>query len=140
MLKIYYRIWVSLFLKIKLAQNGNKNASVILSLIVLSTTNIINILLIGILLILIAGININIFDMLPANKTFRNISVALFFFMSNYSLLVYNEKHETLLSKYEKQNIKNLGINYFIISCILIVVLVFSTIAFPEFFNLTVKK
>ena len=43
MLKIYYRIWVSLYLKIKLAQNGNKNASLILSLIVLSTTNFINI-------------------------------------------------------------------------------------------------
>jgi hypothetical protein len=140
MLKIYYRIWVSLFLKIKLAQNGNKNASLILSLIVLSATNIINILLIGILLILIAGIHSNIFDMLPVNKTIRNLSIALFVFLSNYFLLVHNGKNETLLTKYENQNIKNLGSNYFIISTILVLLLIFSTIAFPEFFNLTVKK
>lgn len=140
MLKIYYRIWVSLFLKIKLAQNENKRASLILSLIVLSATNILNILLIGILLIFIMGIHVNIFDMLSENKTVRNLSIAFFFFLSNYFLLVHNEKHETLLNKYENQNIKNLGSNYFIISSVLILLLVFSTIFFPEFFNLRVEK
>ncbi len=140
MLKIYYRIWVSLFLKIKLVQNENKNIPLILSLIVLSVTNIMNILLIGILLIFTVKIHFNIFDMLPANRTIRNLSIALFFFLSNYFLLVHNEKHETLLNEYENQNIKNLGSNYFIISSILILLLVFSTISFPEFFNLKVKK
>lgn len=140
MLKIYYRIWISLFLKIELLQNENKNITLILSLIVLSVTNIMNIFLIGILLIFIVKIHFNIFDILPENRTIRNLSSAMFFFLSNYFLLVHNGKHETLLNEYESQNIKNLGSNYFIISSILILLLVFSTISFPEFFNLKVEK
>ena len=140
MLKIYYRIWISLFLKIELLQNENKNITLILSLIVLSVTNIMNIFLIGILLIFIVKIHFNIFDILPENINIRNFSSAMFFFLSNYFLLVHNGKHETLLNEYESQNIKNLGSNYFIISSILILLLVFSTISFPEFFNLKVEK
>jgi 3-methyladenine DNA glycosylase Mpg len=53
MLKIYYRIWVSLFLNIKTAQNGNQNAALILSFLVLTAINIMNTLLVSMLLILI---------------------------------------------------------------------------------------
>ena len=140
MLKIYYRIWVSLFLNIKTAQNGNQNVALILSFLVLTAINFMNILLISLLLILFFEIRIETDRILPMNPTIRNLSILLLFFIPNYFLIGYNKHYEILLDKYEKQNIKNLGRNYFFISFILILILIFSTIAFPEFFNLTVKK
>lgn len=136
MLKIYYRIWVSLFLKISYAQNGNSNASLFLSLIVLSVSNFLNILLISILLIVFFDPNIDILSVLPLNKYLRNLSIALFFLLPNYFLLVYNKKHEFLVNEYENKNIRNLGSNYFIISCVLTLLVVFLMIIFPEIFNL----
>ncbi len=140
MLKIYYRIWVSLFLNIKTAQNGNQNVALILSFLVLTAINFMNILLISLLLILFFEIRIETDRILPMNPTIRNLSILLLFFIPNYFLIGYNKHYEILLDKYEKQNIKNLGRNYFFISFILILILIFSTIAFSEFFNLTVKK
>jgi hypothetical protein len=140
MLKIYYRIWVSLFLNIKTAQNGNQNAALILSFLVLTAINFMNILLISGLLILFFEIRIETDRILPINPTIRSWSILLLFLIPNYFLIGYNKHYEILLDKYEKQNIKNLGRNYFFISFILILILIFSTIAFPEFFNLTVKK
>lgn len=140
MLKIYYRIWVSLFLNIKTAQNGNQNVALILSFLVLTATNFMNILLIILLLILFFEIRIDTDNILPMNPTIRNWSILLLFFIPNYFLIGYNKHYEILLNKYEKQNIKNLGRNYFFISSILILILIFSTIAFPEFFYLTAKK
>lgn len=140
MLKIYYRIWVSLFLNIKTAQNGNQNAALILSFIVLTAINLMNIFLISLLLILFFEIRIETDRILPMNPTIRNWSILLLFLIPNYFLIGYNKHYEILLDKYEKQNIKNLGRNYFFISFILILILIFSTIAFPEFFNLTAKK
>ncbi|MCF6142066.1 hypothetical protein L1S34_12280 [Flavobacterium sp. K77] len=140
MLKIYYRIWVSLFLNIKTAQNGNQNAALILSFLVLTAINFMNILLISLLLILFFEIRIETDRILPMNPTIRNWSILLLFLIPNYFLIGYNKHYEILLDKYEKQNIKNLGRNYFFISFILILILIFSTIAFPEFFNLTAKK
>ena len=140
MLKIYYRIWVSLFLNIKTAQNGNQNVALILSFLVLTAINFMNILLISLLLILFFEIRIETDRILPMNPTIRNWSILLLIFIPNYFLIGYNKHYEILLDKYEKQNIKNLGRNYFFISFILILILIFSTIAFPEFFNLTAKK
>ena len=140
MLKIYYRIWVSLFLNIKTAQNGNQNAALVLSFLVLTAINFMNILLISGLLILFFEIRIETDRILPINPTIRSWSILLIFLIPNYFLIGYNKHYEILLDKYEKQNIKNLGRNYFFISFILILILIFSTIAFPEFFNLTVKK
>jgi hypothetical protein len=140
MLKIYYRIWVSLFLNIKTAQNGNQNVALILSFLVLTAINFMNILLISLLLILFFEIRIETDRILPMNPTIRNWSILLLFFIPNYFLIGYNKHYEILLDKYEKQNIKNLGRNYFFISFIFILMLIFSTIAFPEFFNLTAKK
>ena len=140
MLKIYYRIWVSLFLNIKTAQNGNQNAALILSFLVLTAINIMNTLLVSMLLILIFEIRIETDKILLMNPIIRNWSILLLFLVPNYFLIGYNKHYEILLDKYEKQNIKNLGRNYFFISFILIFILIFSTIAFPEFFNLTTKK
>ena len=140
MLKIYYRIWVSLFLNIKTAQNGNQNAALILSFLVLTAINIMNTLLVSMLLILIFEIRIETDKILLMNPIIRNWSILLLFLVPNYFLIGYNKHYEILVDKYEKQNIKNLGRNYFFISFILIFILIFSTIAFPEFFNLTAKK
>lgn len=140
MLKIYYRIWVSLFLNIKTAQNGNQNVTLILSFLVLTAINLMNIFLISLLLILFLEIRFETDRILPMNPTIRNWSILLLFFIPNYFLIGYNKRYEILLDKYEKQNIKHLGRNYFLISFILILILIFSTIAFPDFFNLTAKK
>ncbi|GAA4080935.1 hypothetical protein GCM10022389_28810 [Flavobacterium cheonanense] len=56
--------------------------------------------------------------------------------MTNYFLLVYNKKHEFLINKYGNKNQINLGSNYFIISCVLTLSIVFLMIIFPEIFNL----
>jgi len=133
MLKIYYRIWVSLFLNIKTAQNGNQNAALILSFLVLTAVNIMNTLLVSMLLILIFEIRIETDKILSMNPIIRNWSILLLFLVPNYFLIGYNKHYEILVDKYEKQNIKNLGRNYFFISFILIFILIFSTIAFPEF-------
>nr|WP_315164170.1 hypothetical protein [uncultured Flavobacterium sp.] len=139
MLKIYYRIWVSLFLKIQLSENGNKYYSLIMSLLVLSVTNFINILLIISILVL-SGTKINIFEIFSENRMIQNISILLVFLLPNYFLIVYNNKYQLLLDKYESQNIKNLGIKYFVVSFLLFLLLVIITMIFPEFFNLAVKK
>ena len=139
MLKIYYQIWVSLFLKIQLSENGNKYYSLIMSLLVLSVTNFINILLIISILVL-SGTKINIFEIFSENRMIQNISILLVFLLPNYFLIVYNNKYQLLLDKYESQNIKNLGIKYFVVSFLLFLLLVIITMIFPEFFNLAVKK
>jgi hypothetical protein len=98
MLENYYKIWTSLFLKIKDAQSGNYNLAIILSLIVISATNFMNFLLIAMLLILFDGFDIYIFNKIPVNRSLQNIIVVLCFFLSNYFLLVHNNKHEYLLN------------------------------------------
>ncbi len=136
MLETYYKIWVSLFIKIKDAQSGNHNLSLILSLIVISATNIMNFLFIAMLLILFVGFDIYIFNKIPLNRSLQNIIIVLCFFLANYFLLVHNNKHKDLLKKYQDRINMNLGFRYFILSCAAILVLVFSTILFPDFFGL----
>lgn len=136
MLETYYKIWASLFIKIKDAQSGNHNLSLILSLIVISATNIMNFLFIAMLLILFVGFDIYIFNKIPLNRSLQNIIIVLCFFLANYFLLVHNNKHKDLLKKYQDRINMNLGFRYFILSCAAILVLVFSTILFPDFFGL----
>jgi hypothetical protein len=136
-MKMYYKIWVSLFLRIEQAQNGNQIVAVILSLIVLVTTNIVNFFLVGYLLITLLGININLMNF---ENRFVSIAVTvLVFLIPNYFILIFNGKHEKLLKLYRTQSKRNLGFHYFIFSCFLIVGFVFLTILFPHFFGL-VKK
>jgi hypothetical protein len=132
----YYKIWTSLFLKIKDAQSGNYNLSIILSLIIISATNYMNFLLIAMLLILFVGFDIYIFNKIPLDRSLQNIIIVLCFFLPNYFLLVHNNKHEDLLKKYETKRNMNLGFGYFMLSCAAILLLVFSTILFPALFGL----
>ena len=136
MLDTYYKIWASLFIKIKDAQSGNHNLSLILSLIVISAINIMNFLFIAMFLILFVGFDIYIFNKIPLNRSFQNIIIVLCFFFTNYFLLVHNNKHKDLLKKYQDRINMNLGFSYFMLSCAAILVLVFSTILFPDFFGL----
>lgn len=137
---MYYKIWVSLFLRIKEAQNGNKNTALILSLIVLITTNIINYFLVCYLLITLFGVNINIINLMNFENKFISIAVTvLVFLIPNYFILIFNGKQEKLLKLYSIQAKRNLGLHYFVVSCVLVVGFVFLTILFPQFFGL-VKK
>lgn len=136
-MKMYYKIWVSLFLRIEQAQNGNQIVAVILSLIVLVTTNIVNFFLVGYLLITLLGININLMNF---ENRFVSIAVTvLVFLIPNYFILIFNGKHEKLLKLYSTQSKRNLGFHYFIFSSILIVGFVFLSILFPHFFGLVRK-
>lgn len=139
MLKIYYRIWVSLFLSIKHSQKGNEKSAILLSLITLSLTNFLNVFFIA-CLIFLSGIEVNFLEILPENKFLRSLTILLIFLLPNYFLLINDNKHKSLLDKFESQNSKNLGTKYFLVSSCLCLLLVFLTIIFPEFFNLNVKK
>jgi len=136
MIKIYYKIWVSLFLKISSAQNDSK-FSLILSLIVLTSINILNCFLIC--LILITAFHVD-FDFLHAfyskSRYLTIISSFLIFLLPNYFLLIFNDKHQLLLDFYQNKNIKNLGLNYFLISGLTVIVYIFILILFPSFFGL----
>lgn len=139
-MKTYYKIWVSLFLKIKEAQNGNEKAAIILSLIVLTTTNIINYFLLCYLSITLIGVNINLINIMNVEN--RIISIAfttLLFLIPNYLILVFNGKHQQLLDEYSTQIHKNLGLRYFVVSCVLVIAFVFLTILFPNIFGLVAK-
>lgn len=137
MIKIYYKIWVSLFLRIQTVQNENENASLVLSLIVLTTANIINYYLVCYLFITLFKINFNFIDIMNCGNKYLSISTTvLMFFLPNYFLLVFNQKHEKLLELYKNENKRNLGLYYFVISCFFIVLFVFLTIFFPQLFGL----
>lgn len=136
-MKIYYKIWVSLFLRIKTAQNENENAALILSLIVLTTANIINYYLVCYLFITLFKINLNLIDMMNFGNRYLSIATTvLIFFLPNYFLLVFNQKHEKLLELYMNENKRNFGLYYFVISCLVVVLFVFLTILFPQLFGL----
>ncbi|MBG6060869.1 hypothetical protein IWX83_000643 [Flavobacterium sp. CG_9.1] len=114
----------------------NYNLSIILSLINISATTIMNFLLIAMLLILFVGFNLYIFNKIPLDRSLQNIIIVLCFFIPNYFLLDHTNKHENLLKKYESKRNMNLGFGYFMLSCAAILVLVFSTILFPDLFGL----
>ena len=140
MLKIYYKIWVSLYVKIKAAQKGNHKAALLLSLIVITGTNILNYFLISYLLIVLFGVNISIVNIMNFENKFVSIAVTvLVFLIPNYFLLFYNQKYNKLLEKYENENNTKLGLYYYIFSCLFIFTFLFLTIIFPHFFGL-VKK
>ncbi len=136
MLKLYYKIWVSLFIKIEKAQN-DRNAGLILSLLLLTAANFINCLTIGILLITSFRVRSGLFSDFYSHYRYLSIAlIFLVFFLPNYFLLVFNKKHQLLMELYQKDNKKNLGFNYFVISASIVFLLIFSTILFPAFFGL----
>ncbi|OYU78944.1 MAG: hypothetical protein CFE23_16365 [Flavobacterium sp. BFFFF1] len=136
MLEIYYRIWVSLFIKARFAQKGDINLSLFFSLMALTVTNFINVLLVLTILSL-SGIKINIFQVLPENGIIQITTICLAFLIPNYLLLIHNKKYQVLLNRYENINDKNMGMRYFLLSNIAFLILIILTIIFPDFFGLT---
>lgn len=139
MLKIYYKIWVSLFVKIRDNQNDskNQNAIIALSLIVITATNIINYFFIIYVFLLFFEIDLNIISSIDFGDNYlSNTFRLLIFFIPNYLLLVYNNRHEKLLSKYENENNTRLGFYYYIISLALVVAFLLMIVVFPHFFGL----
>jgi hypothetical protein len=134
MLKIYYKIWVSIYLKVSEAQNKD---SVISALIVISAANLINcFFLLFALFFLFHFKAVFIIDFYTNHRYSAVIVTILSFFLPNYFLLVFNNKHERLLALYKKTNNKNLGIIYYWFSALLIIVPLFLMFIFPEFFGL----
>lgn len=139
MKKIYEKLWVSLFYRIKKAQNDNDNVALIMSIILLTLTNIINYYLICYFFITFFKINLNVSYLLNIqNRAFSNILTILIFIIPNYLLVVFNKRYLLLLETYKNVN-RNIGLYYFIISCILVLTFIFTMIIFPESFGL-IKK
>lgn len=137
MLRIYYKIWVSLFLKIKTAQNGNDKIAIILSLIVITFTNFVNYFFLCLLSITMFNVNINLFTQMGIDNKILKISiVVLIFLVPNYFILIFNTKHKKLLLNYKHKTNKNLGYFYFILSCLLVLVFLFLMVLFPTYFGL----
>lgn len=135
MLKIYYKIWISLFVKVRTAQNENANLALVLSLIVMTICGIINFFLITYLALIFYKINLfSIFHF--ENKYLLIFTLVFIFLMSNYLLLIFNKKHERLLLTYENRINKNLGFYYFVTSCFLVLFFLILMIIFPSFFGL----
>jgi hypothetical protein len=136
MLGIYYKIWISLFVKIN-ERYETINGSILLSLLVLTGINILNYFFICILLITLFDVNINFLHQFYLNnRYFDIIAGSLIPFLFNYFLLVFNKKHEHLLELYANRNLKNLGRNYYLFSFLIIVLYLFLIILFPAFFGL----
>lgn len=135
MLRFYYKIWVSTFLKIKTAQNGNAGAALPLALMVMTAANFMNFLFIICILVLFFKIQAPIY-LVPNSKALSVLFLAAIFFVPNYLFLVYNGKHEKLLDRYQNNVSNNLGYRYFLISFGLLLIFLFSTILFPGFYGL----
>lgn len=134
MLKIYYKIWVSIYLKVSEVQNKD---SVISALIVISAANLINCFFLLFALFFLFDVKaVFIIDFYSNHRYTAVIVTILSFFLPNYFLLVFNNKHERLLALYKKTNNKNLGIIYYWFSALLIIVPLFLMFIFPEFFGL----
>ena len=139
MKNFYEKLWVSLFFKIKKAQNDNENVALIMSISVLTITNIINYYLVCYLFVVFFKINLNINNLLNIqNRAFSIFFLILIFVVPNYLLFITNKRYLILLEKYKNTN-TNLGFYYFITSCILVLSFVFATIIFPQSFGLLRK-
>ena len=138
MLQLYYKIWVSTFIKIKETHNCNDQPALLLSMMIVIAANFCNYLLLCLLSITILKINPFIPHLLASGNRFLIITVAiLMFLVPNYFLLVFDNKHERLLERYEDKVNKNIGVYYFCGSALLVILLILSTLAFPELYGLS---
>jgi hypothetical protein len=136
MLSIYYKIWVSLFIKVS-NEHGETKASIILCLVALTGVNIMNYFLVCFVFITLFKVNLNFLHYFYLHNPYLTIAIApLIIFLLNYFLLVFNNKHEYLLNLYRNQNSKNLARNYYILSFVIITLYLFATVCFPGFFGL----
>jgi hypothetical protein len=135
MFQFYYKVWGSTFLKIKAAQNGDVTAALPLALMVITAANFMNFLFIICILVLFFKIQAPIY-LVPNSKALSVLFLAAIFFVPNYLLLVNNGKHEELLARYQHSVNKNLGYRYFLISSGLLLIFLFTTILFPDLYEL----
>jgi hypothetical protein len=137
MLNFYYKIWVSLFIRIRTAQNENHNLALILSLIVITISNIINYFFITYMLLIFLHTNINFITLFNFKNKFISIFIVLLIFMiPNYLLLIFDRKHQILMDKYSENINKKLGLYYFALSCSTILIFLVLMILFPTYFGL----
>lgn len=135
MFQLYYKIWVSTFLKVKAVQNDNVATALPLALLVMTAANFMNFLFIICILVLFFKIHTPIY-LVPNSRALSILFLAAAFFVPNYLLLVYNGKHEELLARYQDRISNKLGYRYFFISFGLLIVFLFSTILFPDLYGL----
>lgn len=135
MLNLYYRIWVSILLRVKSTQNNF--FSLIQALLVITGANLVNYIFICIFFITVFKVNIDfLYRFYSTNRYLTIILVVIVFLFPNYFLLIYNGKSLKLIEKFKHEQNKNIGINYFIISCVVLMVFIFLLILFPHFFGL----
>lgn len=135
MLNLYYRIWVSILLRVKATQNNS--FSLIQALLVITGANLVNYIFICIFFITVFKVNIDfLYRFYSTNRYLTIILVVTVFLFPNYFLLIHNGKNLKLIEKFKHEQNKNIGINYFIISCVVLMVFIFLLILFPHFFGL----
>jgi hypothetical protein len=135
MLNLYYRIWVSILLRVKSTQNNF--FSLIQALLVITGANLINYIFICIFFITVFKINIDfLYRFYSINRYLTDIFVVIIFLFPNYFLLIHNGKYLKLIEKFKHEQNKNIGINYFILSFVVLMVFIILLFVFPDFFGL----
>ena len=138
MLTFYYRIWVSLLLQSKKNKKIYDFNVFLGALALIAIANFLNCMLIIFLALLFFKIKVLGFvsDYYLIHPYLCLIFTVLFFAIPNYFLLIFHKKYERLIAKYQREEDKYLGIKYFIISVLLLILFVITTMIFPSFFGL----
>lgn len=135
MLQIYYKIWVSIYMRIQKAQNSGKSYTTFLALLVISSMNFLNYFAIQLILLLNFKLNFNIFKLIKIqNNILEAVFVFALFFTPNFLLFI-NKRNENLIQRYEQEH-KNIGIKYVFISVLIVFLVFLSMYIFSDFYGL----
>lgn len=135
MLQIYYKIWVSIYMRIQKAQNSGKSYTNFLALLVISSMNFLNYFAIQLILLLNFKLNFNIFKLIKIqNNILEAVFVFALFFTPNFLLFI-NKRNEDLIQIYEQEH-KNIGIKYVFISVLIVFLVFLSMYIFSDFYGL----
>lgn len=135
MINLYYRIWVSILLRVKSTQKSS--FSLIQALLVITGANLLNYIFICIFFITVFKINIDfLYRFYSTNRYLTIILVVIVFLLPNYFLLIYHGKSLKLIDKFKHEQNKNIGITYFILSFVVLMAFIFLLFLFPDFFGL----
>jgi hypothetical protein len=135
MINLYYRIWVSILLRVKSTQKGS--FSLIQALLVITGANLLNYIFICIFFITVFKINIDfLYRFYSTNRYLTIILVIIVFLLPNYFLLIHHGKSLKLIDKFKHEQNKNIGITYFILSFVVLMAFIFLLFLFPDFFGL----
>lgn len=135
MINLYYRIWVSILLRVKSTQKGS--FSLIQALLVITGANLLNYIFICIFFITVFKINIDfLYRFYSTNRYLTIILVVIVFLLPNYFLLIHHGKSLKLIDKFKHEQNKNIGITYFILSFVVLMAFIFLLFLFPDFFGL----